>query len=88
MLQVITTEFIEKFNTLNNKVADVYIKHLLYGNQKINRCILHPFMDGGSIGININEENIYITMDELLSVSINDNEYVLRSKVMELHIEL
>lgn len=88
MLQIITTEFIEKFNALNNTVADVHIKHLLYGNQKIKRCILHPFMDGGCIGLNINEERVYITMDELLSVSIKENEYVITSEVMELYIIL
>lgn len=88
MLQIITTEFIEKFNTLNNTVADVHIKHLLYGNQKIKRCILHPFMGGDRIGLVINNEDIYITMDELLSVSINDNEYVIKSEVMELYIVL
>ena len=88
MLQIITKEFIEKFNALNNTVADVHIKHLLYGNQKIKRCVLHPFMDGGRIGLNINEEDVYITMDELLSVSINNNEYVIKSEVMELYIIL
>ena len=88
MLQDITKEFIEKFYALENMVADVHIKHLLYGNQKIKRCILHPFMDGERIGININEEKVYITMDELLSVSVNDNEYVIKSEVMELHIIL
>lgn len=88
MLQIITTEFIEKFNALNNTVADVHIKHLLYGNQKIKRCVLHPFMDGVCIGLNINEENIYMTVDELLSVSINDNEYVIKSEIMELYIIL
>ena len=88
MFKNITKEFIEKFNELNNKVADVFIKHILYGNQKIKRCILHPFMDGDSIGLNINEENVYISMDELLSVSINNNEYVIRSAVMELFIKL
>ena len=88
MLQIITQEFIEKFSALKNAVADVYIKHLLYGNQKIKRCILHPFVDGDCIGLNINEENVYITMDELLSVSVNDNEYIIKSEVMELHIIL
>ena len=88
MLQIITKEFIEKFNALNNTVADVHIRHLLYGNQKIKRCILHPFVDGDCIGLNINEENVYITMDELLSVSVNNNEYVVKSEVMELHIIL
>ena len=88
MLQIITKEFIEKFNALNSTIADVQIKHLLYGNQKIKKCILHPFVDGERIGINVNEEDIYITMDELLSVSINNNEYVIKSKVMELYIVL
>ena len=88
MLQVITKEFIEKFNALNNAVADVHIKHLLYGNQKIKRCILHPVMDGDRIGLNINEECVYITMDELLSTSINNNEYIIKSEVMELYITL
>jgi hypothetical protein len=89
LLQIIAKEFIEKFNTLNNTIADVQIKHLLYGKpQKIKKCILHPVVDGGRIGLNINEEDIYITMDELLSIEINDNEYVIKSEVMELYIVL
>ena len=88
MLQIITKEFIEKFNALNNTIADVHIRHLLYGNQKIKRCILHPVMDGDRIGLNINEESVYITMDELMSVSVNDKEYIIQSEVMELHIIL
>ena len=86
MLQVITTEFIEKFNELNDTVADVHIKHLLYGNQKIKRCVLHPFMDGDRIGFIINDEDVYITMDELQGVSIKDNECAIKSEVMELYI--
>ena len=88
MLQIITKEFIEKFHALNNKVADVHIQHLLYGNQKIKRCILHPFMDGDRIGLNINEEYVYITMDELIGANIKDCECVIKSEVMELYIVL
>ena len=88
MLQIITKEFIEKFHALKNKVADVYIQHLLYGNQKIKRCILHPFMDGDRIGLNINEEYVYITMDELTGANIKDNECVIKSEVMQLYIGL
>lgn len=88
MLQIITKEFIEKFYALSNKVADVYIQHLLYGNQKIKRCILHPFMDGDRIGLNINEEHVYITMDELTGANIKDNECVIKSEVMQLYIGL
>ena len=87
-MQITTKEFIEKFCALNNAVADVHIKHLLYGNQKIKRCILHPFVDGDRIGLSINEESVYITMDELLSVSVSINEYVIKSEVMELYIIL
>lgn len=87
MLQI-ATDFIEKFNALKNMVADVYIKHLLYGNQKVKRCILHPFIDGDRIGLNINDEEIYITMDELLSISIAKNKYIIKSEIMELYIVL
>ena len=88
MLQNITKEFIERFNALDGTVADVHIKHILYGNQKIKRCVLHPFVEGDRIGLNINEEGVYITMDELLSVNANNNEYVIKSEIMELHIIL
>lgn len=88
MLQVITTEFIEKFNALNNMVADVYIKHILYGIQTIKKCILHPFADGDRIGFVINDEDIYITMDELQAVSVTDTKCIVKSDVMELYIIL
>ena len=84
----ITKEFIENFNGLNNKCANVYVQHALYGNQKIKRCILHPFMDGDRIGLNINEECVYIEMDELVEANIENNECVIKSEVMELHIVL
>ena len=73
---------------LNNKNANVHIKHLLYGCQKIKGCVLHTLWDGERIGLIINEEEVYITMDELLSVCINNNEYVIKSEVMELQIIL
>ena len=89
MLQnVITKEFIERFNALNNAIADVYIKHILYGNQKIKKCILHPLVDGDCIGLIINEEKIYITMDELSDANIRDTECIIKSEVMELYINL
>ena len=88
MLQTTTKEFIEKFNALSNTAADVHIKHLLYGNQKINRCVLHPFADGDRIGLTINDEDIYITMDELMEVYINHSECVIKSEIMELYIKL
>lgn len=86
MLQVITTEFIEKLNALNNTIANVDIKHILYGSQKIKKCVLHPFVGEDRIGLIINEEEIYITMDELSAVSIGDAECIIKSEVMELHI--
>ena len=83
-----TTEFIENFKALNNIIADVYINHILYGNQKIKRCILHPCVDGDSIGLYINNEYVYITMDELKDVSITGTECSIKSEVMELYIIL
>ena len=88
MLQIVTKEFIEKFNALNNVIADVYTKHILYGSQKIKKCVLHPFMGEDRIGLIINEEEVYITMEELSTVSIDDTECVIKSEVMELYINL
>lgn len=85
---MLQTGFVEKFNELNNMVADVHIKHLLYGNQKIKRCILHPFVDGDRIGLVINGEDIYITMDEMRGVRFVDTECVVKSEIMELYIKL
>ena len=88
MLQIVTKEFIEKFNALNNVIADVYTKHILYGSQKIKKCVLHPFMGEDRIGLIINEEEVYITMEEVSTVSIDDTECVIKSEVMELYINL
>lgn len=79
-------EFIEKFIVLDGRKADVIIKHLLYGNQKLNRCVLHPFADEGRIGLLIEDEGRYITMDELCEVGIDDKCCYLRSEIMELYI--
>lgn len=86
LLQIITTEFIEKFNALNNTVADVQIKHLLYGNQKIKRCILHPFVDGDCIGLIINEEKKYIMVNELRNAYFDNENCYMQSDVMEIFI--
>ena len=43
--KIIIREFIEKFSALYGKKANVQIRHLFYGNQKLNRCVLHPFAD-------------------------------------------
>lgn len=84
----IIKDFIEKFNVLNNKNANVHIKHLLYGQQKLNRCVLHPFADEDRIGFIVNEEEIYVTMEELSDVSIDDTKCIIKSEVMELYINL
>lgn len=84
----IIRDFIEKFNVLNNKKANVQIKHLFYGKQKLNKCVLHPFADGERIGLIMDDgEKKYITMDELCEVSIDNNVCILKSEVMELYID-
>lgn len=85
--KIITKEFMTKFNGLNNRIADVYINHILYGAQKIRKCILHPFLDEECIGITINDEKKYIMLDELCSASIDDNVCCIKSEVMELRID-
>ena len=88
LLQTITKEFIERFNALNNIIADVYIKHILYGSQKIKECVLHPFVGEDRIGLMINEEEIYITIEELSGVSLDSDRCIIESEVMELYINL
>jgi hypothetical protein len=83
----IIKDFIEKFIVLDGKRVNIQIKHLLYGNQKLNRCVLHPFADEGRIGLIMDDgEEKYITMDELCEVSIDNTRCCLKSDVMELYI--
>ena len=85
---IIIREFIEKFSALYGKKANVQIRHLFYGNQKLNRCVLHPFADEECIGLIMDDgEKKYITMDELCEVNINENVCIIKSKVMELYID-
>ena len=88
LLKIITTEFIESFYALNNMIADVYIKHILYGSQKIKKCVLHPFVGEDRIGLIINEEEVYITIEELSGASLDSDQCILESEVMELYINL
>ena len=73
MIQNITKEFIERFKALNNIIADVCIKHILYGSQKIKKCVLHPFVDEERIGLKINGEDIYIKTEELMGIGVGNN---------------
>lgn len=83
----IIKDFIEKFIVLDGKRVNIQIKHLLYGNQKLNRCVLHPFADEGRIGLIMDDgEEKYITMDELCEASIDNTGCRLKSDVMELYI--
>lgn len=84
----IVKDFVKKFIATEGQKANVCIKHILYGDQKINNCVLHPFVDEERIGLTINEEIIYITMDELSSLNLDNAKYVITSKVMELHISI
>ena len=81
-------DFLERFKDLNNKKANIQINHLLYGKQKISRCVLHPFADEERIGLIIEDEKRYINMDELLDVYIDDAQCYIKSEVMELYIVL
>ena len=81
-------DFTKEFELLDEKYGNVRIHHFLYGNQKYNRCVLHPLVDDEHIGLVIDGEEKYVTMDELRGVSITNNEYCIKSDVMELYIEL
>ena len=85
---IITTEFIEKFNTLNNKKVDVYIDHILYGSQKMRGCVPHTLWDGERIGFIIEEEERYIIKHELREVYIDENGCCLNGDVMKIKVKI
>ena len=85
---MLSKDFTEKFQALEGIYGNVHIKHILYGNQKYNRCVLHPFLGEERIGFIIDDEEKYVTMDELCGVSITDTGCYIKSEVMELYIEL
>lgn len=86
MQNIITKEFIEKFNELEGKKLDVYIEHILYGSQKIRGCVPQTLWDGERIGIIIEDEDKYLTMDELVEVCADSNGCHLKGNVMEIKL--
>ena len=83
---IITTEFIERFVALNNKRADLYIEHILYGPQKMRGCVPHALWDGERIGFIIEGEERYITIDEVCDVYADDVGCYIKSDVMEIKL--
>ena len=83
---IITAEFTERFVALNGERADVHIEHILYGSQKIKGCVLHPLWDGERIGLIINEEEKYITENELCSAFFDGKNCCIQSDVMKISI--
>ena len=88
MQNIITKEFIERFVALNGKRADVYIDHILYGSQKMRGCVPCTIWDGERIGFMIDDEEKYLTMDELVGVCVDDHGCCLKSDVMEIKLKI
>ena len=88
MLQkIVTNDMRDKFLALDGKSVNIKIKHMLYGNQKLNRCVLHPFMDEERIGFVMDDgEEKYITTDELREIYVYDDQCYFNSDVMEIKI--
>ena len=85
---IITTEFIERFSALNNKKANLYIEHILYGPQKMKGCVPHTLWDGERLGFIIDNEARYITTDELREASISNDGCYIKSDVMEIKLKI
>ena len=85
---IITAEFIEKFNVLDGKKVNVYIKHILYGLQKIRGCVPHILWDGERIGLIIDNEEKYIMTDELCEVYADYYGCYIKGNVMEIEVQL
>ena len=88
MQNIITKEFIEKFVALNGKKADVYIDHILYGSQKMRGCVPYTIWDGERIGFIIEDEEKYLTMDELCDVNVSSHECCLTGDVMAIKLKI
>lgn len=88
MQNIITKEFIEKFVALNGKKADVYIDHILYGSQKMRGCVPYTIWDGERIGFIIEDEEKYLTMDELCDVNVSSHECCLMGDVMAIKLKV
>ena len=86
MIQIVVIQdFMRRLNIFSSKMVYVYIRHMLYGSQKI-KYALRPLWDGERIGIIIDNEEKYITLDELREVYIENDEYHIKSDVMEINI--
>ena len=85
---IITKEFIERFNALDDRKANVYIGHVLYGSQKMRGCVPHTLWDGERIGFVIEEEERYIMIDELCEVAADDNGCWIKGDVMEIRVNI
>ena len=88
MQNIITKEFIERFEALNGKKADVYIEHILYGSQKMRGCVPHTLWDGERVGFIIEDEERYLTMDELVDVCADDHGCLLQGDVMKITLKI
>ena len=86
MQDIITKEFIERFEALNGKKSDVYIEHILYGSQKMRGCVPYTIWDGERIGFIIEDEEKYLMMDELCDAHVSSQECCLRGDVMEIKL--
>lgn len=88
MQNIITKEFVEKFEALNGKKADVCIDHILYGSQKMRGCVPCTLWDGVHIGFIIEDERKYLMMDELIEACADDHGCYLKGDVMEIKLKI
>lgn len=79
-------QFIAELKQINGKRVQIEITHKLYGDQKIeyDLCILN---DGGRLGFQINDQDIYLNKTDILDYGINKGMYFWADKLMALKIQ-
>ena len=82
----VTNELINNFILLNGQDMYINIVHALYGPQKL-RCVLQTLFDGERIGFIVDGNEKFVKMDELLNMTVGENECHIKSDVMEIYMK-
>ncbi len=77
----------KKWQDINNKAGVVIITHRLFGKQKISVDTICTFWDE-RIGVRIKKQEIYISLEDVISYTSIDNTVIVESNMKKIEINL